>query len=621
MEEQKHDADELANEDDDLAGGRAVIRSYVDELPHSAGVYRMLDKKGTPLYIGKAKSLKNRVSSYVNTGALNNRLQRMISQVNSLEFTTTRSEAEALLLEANLIKKHSPRYNVLLKDDKTFPYILFSGDHEFPRISKYRGSRKEKGKYYGPFVSASAVDEALTTLQRTFNLRSCSDNIFKNRTRPCLQYQIKRCCAPCVGYVSEEDYAILVHWAQDFLSGKTRQIQDELVMQMQEASSAMNYEKAAVLRDRIRLLTQIQQQGRLAVSGVEEVDVFALARDGTDVCVQILSIRSGQNYGSKNFFPSGVYDLADGEVVFNVIAQFYEAQPVPSMIFTSVELEDRELLEEALKTDIMTPKRGGKHEIVAQVMESASLALLRHINSRSSQKESLLGVRELFNLSAVPKRIEVYDNSHIMGTNQVGAMIVAGELGFLKKEYRKFNIENTNKYGASGGDDYAMLREVLTRRFRRIKDAPENKPDLVLIDGGVGQVGVARQVFLELGIDEIVFVGIAKGEDRNAGREWFFVQGRSPFQLPENDRTLHYLQRLRDEAHRFAIGAHRDKRSKNMQVSELDQIAGIGAARKKSLLLHFGSVRSIASASVDDISKVGGISKELADKIYMHFHG
>ena len=627
-----------------LSAGLAVIKKFVEGLPHCAGVYKMLDAGGLPLYIGKAKDLKNRVGSYANALALNTRLQRMISLTCSMEFTPTRSEAEALLLEANLIKKFSPRYNVLLKDDKTFPYIFFSGEHDFPRISKYRGSRKEKGAYFGPFVSAGAVDEALTTLQKAFLLRPCTDNIFKNRTRPCLQYQIKRCSAPCASYISKADYGVLVAQAEGFLKGKSRQIQEELVKEMQEASENLDYEKASILRDRIRSLTQVQQQSKLSAAGLEEADIIVLTRDANEICIQITTFRGGQNYGSKNYFPSNTKDLSDGEILSSFIAQFYEAVASPKLILTNIELEDRELLEEALKTHINQPQRGEKHDLVVQAEKNARDALMRHIAGGISQKAAIMGVKELFFLPEIPKRIEVYDNSHIQGSHQVGAMIVAGVDGFIKGQYRKFSLSSVRAIGEAqdlksqkgkldpalvlrtpqdykGGDDYAMLREVLTRRFKRLKDEPENTPDLVLIDGGLGQVSVARQVFSELDITHIKFVGIAKGVDRNAGREWFFEDGKSPFQLPENDPTLHYLQRIRDEAHRFAIGAHRDKRSKSMQVSELDLISGIGAARKKALLHHFGSAKSVAAASIADIGQVTGISAKVAEKIYQHFHG
>ncbi len=607
-----------------LAAGREIIKSYVNELSHSSGVYRMLDAENNTLYVGKAKSLKNRVLNYVNTSALNTRLQRMISLTSKMEIITTRSEAEALLLEANMIKKYSPRYNILLKDDKSFPYIFFSGDHDFPRLSKHRGAKVGKGKYFGPFVSAGAVDETITILQKAFLIRNCSDNIFKNRTRPCLQYQIKRCSAPCVDFINKEDYEKLTRQAYDFLSGKSRQIQDELIKEMQTASEAQDYEKASIIRDRIRSLTQVQQQSKLTSNTIIDADLIAIARDGDDCCIQIFSFRGGRNYGSKNYFPSNTKEHTGGEIISSFIAQFYQSQPIPKLILVSEELEDAALLEEALclNTDysvsIVNPQRGEKHELMVQALRNAKEALLRHLSTNISQKAALQGVQELFGLDDIPKRIEVYDNSHISGTNQVGAMIVACVDGFIKNQYRKFDIKNADTVG---GDDYAMLREVLTRRFKRLQDEQQNKPDLVLIDGGAGQLSIATQVFEELGINDIVYVGIAKGEDRNAGREHFFMQGREAFQLSENDAVLHYLQRLRDEAHRFAIGAHRNKRSKSMQVSELDAIVGIGAARKKSLLHHFGSARAVAAASIEEIGQVTGISKEKAKIIYQHFHG
>ena len=611
-----------------LAEGRKIVKSYADELSHSAGVYRMLDASDNTLYVGKAKSLKNRVMNYVNTSALNTRLQRMISMTAKMEIISTRNEAEALLLEANLIKKYSPRYNILLKDDKSFPYIYISDDHNFPSISKHRGAKTGKGKYFGPFVSAGAVDETITLLQKAFLLRNCSDNIFKNRTRPCLQYQIKRCSAPCVDYINKPDYAELHRQAQDFLSGKSRQIQEELLQEMKEASEAQDYEKAGEIRDRIRHLTQVQQQSKLGGSSLEDADLIALVRDnnntGDNCCLQIFSFRGGRNYGNKNYFPANIREHGNSEIISNFIAQFYRTQPIPKLILISEEVEDVHVLEEALRliTDyavsIVCPKRGEKLELMELALRNAREALMRHLSASLSQKAVLAGVQELFGLDDIPKRIEVYDNSHISGTNQVGAMIVAGVDGFIKNQYRKFDIKNP---ATTGGDDYAMLREVLTRRFKRLQEEPENKPDLVLIDGGAGQLGIATQVFEELGINDIIYVGIAKGEDRNAGREHFFMRGREPFQLPENDAVLHYLQRLRDEAHRFAIGAHRNKRSKSMQVSELDLIAGIGASRKKALLYHFGSARAVAAASIEEIGRVTGISKEKAKIIYQYFHG
>ncbi len=619
-----------------LAVGRKIIKTYADELSHSAGVYCMLDASDNTLYVGKAKSLKNRVMNYVNTPALNTRLQRMISLTAKMEIITTRSEAEALLLEANLIKKYSPRYNILLKDDKSFPYIFISGDHDFPRISKHRGAKAQKGKYFGPFVSAGAVDETITLLQKVFLLRSCSDNIFKNRTRPCLQYQIKRCSAPCVDYISKKNYAELNRQAQDFLSGKSRQIQEELLQEMQAASEAQDYEKASQVRDRIRSITQVQQQSKLNSNALDDADLIALVNNSDDCCIQIFSFRGGRNYGNKNYFPVNTKEHTASEIISSFIAQFYQSQPVPKLILVSEQLEDSELLEEALRLNsdhtvsIVCPQRGEKHELMEQALRNAKEALIRYLSTNISQRAALQGVQELFGLEEIPKRIEVYDNSHISGTNCVGAMIVAGVDGFIKNQYRKFDIKgfphpNPLPTGEgiikAGGDDYAMLREVLTRRFKRLQEESDNKPDLVLIDGGAGQLSVATQVLEELGIDNITYVGIAKGVDRNAGREHFFIRGREPFQLPENDAVLHYLQRLRDEAHRFAIGVHRNKRSKSMQVSELDSIAGIGAARKKALLHHFGSARSVAAASIEEIGQVTGISKDKAKIIYNHFHG
>jgi excinuclease ABC subunit C len=615
-----------------LADGRSVIKRYCESLPHTPGVYRMLDSSGNVLYVGKAKSLKSRVSNYVNTGALNSRLQRMIAQTSSMEIVTTRSEAEALLLEANLIKKFSPRYNILLKDDKSFPYIFFSGDHEYPRISKHRGPKTKKGKYFGPFVSARAVDETITLLQKAFLLRPCSDTIFKNRSRPCLQYQIKRCSAPCVNKISTDDYQALTDQAMAFLSGKSRQIQDELIAQMQELSLKMYYEKASVLRDRIKALTHVQQQQGIISAAIGDADIIACVRQSADCCVQLFSFRGGRNYGNRSWFPTHTGNYSDGEIIRNFMGQYYQTQPVPPLILTSHMLEEAELLEEALrlntdyKVEVVHPLRGEKRDILEEVMRNSREALMRHISVNATQREVMRGVQSLFKLEDVPQRIEVYDNSHMMGTHAVGAMIVAGPDGFMKSEYRKFDIKRPD---TTPGDDYGMMREVLTRRFGRLQEqkqeddtpADSKKPDLVLIDGGQGQLSVAQQVFDELGIEDIMLVGIAKGPDRNAGREQFFIPGREPFQLPPDDPVLHYLQRVRDEAHRFAIGTHRNKRSKSMRTSELDAITFIGPARKKALLHHFGSAKEVAAASMTDIQKVPGISKSMAQVIYQHFHG
>ena len=615
--------DETANS---LAVGREIIKRYVAELSSSAGVYRMLDASGNALYVGKAKHLKNRVSNYVNVGALNTRLQRMVSLTASMEIITTRSEAEALLLEANLIKKHKPRYNILLRDDKSFPYILLTGDHAFPRITKHRGAKSGKGKYFGPFVSAHAVNETITLLQKAFLLRPCSDNIFKNRSRPCLQYQIKRCSAPCVNNISADDYATLVRQAEQFLKGKSRDVQDALAAEMQRLSDAMEFEKAGVIRDRIKALNQIQQGQAMIAQGIANADVIALARDADVACVQLFSFRSGRNYGNKSFFPQHTQGSSDSEIISTFIGQFYQTQPVPPLILTSTAVDEKELLEEALqlhcdcKVEITVPQKGDKRNVVDAAVTNAREALERHLAVHVSQREVIQKLREVMGMEEAPDRIEVYDNSHISGTNAIGAMIVAGRDGFQKTAYRTFNIKREDTVA---GDDYAMMREVLTRRFKRLQeeDNDANRPDLVLIDGGAGHLKVAMQVFEELGIQGITLAAIAKGVDRNAGREWFHLPDKEPFQLSENDPVLHYLQRLRDEAHRFAIGTHRNKRSKSFTESPLDAIPAIGAARKKALLQHFGSARELSGASVDDIAKVAGISKTLAQQIYDYFHG
>jgi excinuclease ABC subunit C len=612
-----------------LAQGRAVIKKLLAELPHAPGVYRMLDAQQNVLYVGKAKSLRNRVGNYVNAGALNTRLQRMVSLTASMEIITTRSEAEALLLEVNLIKKYSPRYNILLKDDKSFPYILLSGDVDFPRLSKHRGAKTGKGKYFGPFVSAAAVDDTIALLQKAFLLRPCADTVFKNRTRPCLQYQIKRCSAPCVEYISKEDYGTLVKQAQDFLMGRSRQIQEELLEEMHKASEAMDYEKASILRDRVKSLTQVQQQHQLTNVAIGDADLVVMAREGGDVCVQIFSFRGGRNYGSRSYFPNHTASYESAEIISTFIGQYYQSQPVPPLLIVGAELSDATVLEEALKlnsgnkVEIHYPQRGDKRALVEQAERNARDALKRHQSASISQRDALKRVQELFGLPDVPARIEVYDNSHISGTHAVGGMIVAGPDGFTKNAYRKFDIRLQPEM-VKGGDDYAMLREVLTRRFKRLHDVDDESgkvPDLVMIDGGAGQLSVATEVFEELGIADIPYVAISKGPDRNAGREFFHRPDKPPFQLPEHDPTLQFLQRLRDEAHRFAIGTHRNKRSKTMQTSELDMIAGIGSVRKKALLLHFGSARAVAAASIEEIAQVQGINRATAAMIHAHFHG
>lgn len=616
---------------DSLANGRKIIQRYVAELPGTPGVYRMIASDGAVLYVGKAKHLKNRVTSYLQVEAMSTRLQRMVSQTASMEFVTTRSEAEALLLEANLIKKFMPRYNILLRDDKSFPYILFSGDHPYSRISKHRGAKTKKGKYFGPFVSAGAVNETITLLQKAFLLRPCSDSVFKSRTRPCLQYQIKRCSAPCVNKISEEEYAGLVKQAQDFLAGKSRQIQDALIREMQELSLKMHFEKARVIRDRVRALATVQQQHGITTSNIGDADIIALVRGaGGQSCLQMFSYRGGRNYGNKTWFPPQTQNFSDSEIISSLIGRFYQTHPAPGLILTSHLLEECGLLEEALrmsndhKVEIVHPLRGEKSEVMEMALRNAREALARQLSMTQVQQHILEGVRDLFGLDDIPQRIEVYDNSHVSGTHAVGAMIVAGAEGLIKNAYRQFDIKNKD---TKPGDDYAMMREVLTRRFLRLQEALEDpeddrthKPDLVLIDGGAGQLAVATQVFEELGVQGVCYAGIAKGPDRNAGREQFFIPGREPFQLPPDDPVLHYLQRLRDEAHRFAIGAHRNKRSKSMQTSELDAIPFIGPTRKKALLHHFGSARAVSAASLEEIAKVEGISKSTAKIVYDFFH-
>ncbi len=610
-----------------LAQGSANIKRVQQSMLETPGVYRMLDAAGNTLYVGKAKNLKARVASYVNVGALNTRLQKMVSQVASLDITTTRSEAEAFLLEANLIKKFLPRYNILLKDDKSFPYIFFSGDHPYSRIGKHRGAKTKKGKYFGPFVSAHAVNEMLVLLQKAFLLRPCSDNVFKNRTRPCLQYQIKRCSAPCVNKISEADYADLVSQAQAFLSGKNQQVRDFLTEQMQQHSLKLEYEKARIIRDRIQAINTVQREAAMTMANIGNADVFALARDGGNACVIMFAVRAGRNYGSKTWFPAHTATYSDSEILSSLIGQIYQTQPIPNLILVSHVISEATLLEEALrmntdyKVEVVHPLRGEKRDFMDMAMRNAREALQRHMAVHVSQRELLKDVQELFGLDEMPRRIEVYDNSHISGTSAVGGMIVAGPEGFMKAEYRKFNIKQSD---IAPGDDYGMLREVLTRRFSKLQEETDDAskvPDLVLIDGGAGQLSVATKVFEDLGISDIPYVAISKGEDRNAGREFFHMAGRDAFQLPHESPVLHFLQRLRDEAHRFAIGTHRSKRAKTMQVSELDTIPFIGPRRKKALLQHFGSVRALSGASITEIEKAEGISKAIARQIYDHFHG
>jgi excinuclease ABC subunit C len=607
--------------------GAERIQAYLRTLPDAPGVYRMLDAKGEVLYVGKAKSLKKRVASYARGVPHTDRLTRMIADTAEMLFVTTASEIEALLLESNLIKRLKPRYNVSYRDDKSFPNILLREDHAFPQLLKHRGAKSTKGVYFGPFASAGAVTRTLNTLQRAFLLRSCSDSVFESRTRPCLLFQIKRCSAPCVGRVDGPGYAELVREAEDFLTGKSRNVQDELVREMNTASDQMDYEAAARLRDRIRAMSHIQLQQGINPSTFSDADIFAIHSEGGEACIQVFFFRAGQNWGNKPYFPRGGGELTRGEILETFVAQFYDERTAPSLVLLSDPIPESDLLAAALtlraehKVEISVPQRGEKREIVDMALTNAREQLGRHVAESSAQRELLDGVAEVFGLETAPKRIEVYDNSHIQGTNALGGMIVAGPDGFEKGEYRKFNIKSTE---LTPGDDYAMMREVLTRRFSRLVkegDDPKTKwPDLALIDGGPGQLSIACQVFADLGVEDVALVGISKGPDRDAGREHFYMPGKEPFRLDLRSPVLYYLQRLRDEAHRFAIGSHRKKRSKAIGANPLDEIAGIGAARKRALLQHFGSARAVAAAGTADIEAVEGVSKAMAKKIYDFFH-
>lgn len=611
----------------DLNRGVETIKGYLRTLPDRPGVYRMLNDQGDALYVGKARSLKRRVTNYTMPVKLPIRLQRMIAETTQMEFVTTHTEVEALLLESNLIKKLMPRYNVLLRDDKTFPHILIKGGHDFPQLTKHRGTRCDPGHYYGPFASAGAVNRVLTALQRAFQLRTCADTVFSTRTRPCLQYQIKRCTAPCVEKVSPPEYADQVNEARAFLEGKSRDIQAELAQAMQAAAENLEFERAAKLRDRIRALTAIQAHQDINVEGVDDADIIAAHQDGGLTCIQVFFFRGGRNYGNRAYFPSHDKAQEIDEVLAAFIAQFYDNKAAPGLVLVSHELTEHELLQEALsvraghKVELHLPKRGDKKRLIDHAVTNAREAHGRRLAESGSQTKLLAGVAEVFGLSEPPKRIEIYDNSHIQGTNAIGAMVVAGPDGFIKNAYRKFNI----KVPGAAGDDYAMMREVLTRRFERvIKEDPErageNWPDLVLIDGGEGQLAVVADVFAELGIEDVCLAAIAKGPDRDAGRERFFMQGRPPFGLDHKSPVLYYLQRLRDEAHRFAIGTHRARREKAISASPLDEVPGIGPRRKKALLLHFGSARAVSRAGLTDLEAVEGINRTVAKIIYDHFH-
>jgi excinuclease ABC subunit C len=613
----------------DLDAGIAAIRNVLQTLPTRSGVYRMQDAKGDVLYVGKARSLKQRVANYTQVKGLTKRLQRMIAQTRSMTIVTTNNEAEALLLEAQLIKRYRPAYNVLLRDDKSFPFILLRGDHDFPRVQKHRGARRAVGNYYGPFASAGSVNNTLNALQKLFLLRSCTDGFFKTRDRPCLLHQIKRCSAPCVGRIDRDAYKELVDDCRDFLAGKSTKVQAKLGAQMQAAAENMDFELAALLRDRLKALTFVQGTQAINAEGVGDADVFALAcQDGT-MGIQAFFIRGGQNWGHRSFFPQHTNEVPEDEVLTSFLTQFYEEVPPPKTILLDRDLPEGALLGEALgeragyKVALSVPQRGDRRRLMDQAKRNAVEALERRLAESTTQARLLREVADLFDLAEPPDRIEVYDNSHIQGTNALGAMVVAGPEGFRKGQYRKFNIKGNE---AATDSDVGMMREVFRRRFaRQLDEAPDRDdgtwPDLVLIDGGKPQLNAAKAVLEDLGIEDVCMVGVAKGPHHGRdGREVFHMLDGREFQLPVNAPVLFYLQRLRDEVHRFAIGAHRDKRSKAIGASPLDEVPGIGPARKKALLMHFGTGRAVRNASLEDLKKAPGVSAGVAQQVYDFYH-
>jgi len=617
---------------DGQSRGAERIALYLKALPNAPGVYRMLNARGEVLYVGKAKNLKKRVATYTKPEAQSYRIARMISETTEMIFISTASETEALLLEANLIKRLKPRYNVLFRDDKSFPNIVLRTDHDFPQILKHRGARSVDGIYFGPFASATAVNSTLNTLQRAFLLRSCSDAVFEGRTRPCLLYQIKRCAGPCVGRIDQAGYAELVSEAKDFLTGKSRTIQDSLAKNMHQASESLDFERAALLRDRIRAMSQIHARQGINPTSFANADVFAVHQEAGTSCIQVFFFRAGQNWGNRPYFPRHAKDVSAENVLGAFLGQFYDSRPPPPLILLNTDIPERKLLREALsvraghRVEIAIPKRGEKKEIVAAALHNARGQLARNQAESATQRELLEGVAECFGLDTPPQRIEIYDNSHVQGANAVGAMVVAGPEGFHKNEYRKFNIKSAD---LNAGDDYGMMREVLTRRFGRLvrdsgKEGADDKwtkwPDLVFIDGGPGHIAAARQALAEVGADDVVLVGIAKSIEREAGREHFYCEGKKPFRLEPKSPVLYYIQRLRDEAHRFAIAGHRARRSRAITTNPLDEIGGIGAARKKALLAHFGSAKAVADATLAELETVNGVSAALAKNIYDFFH-
>jgi len=607
--------------------GVSVIETMLETMPANPGVYRMLDAKGDALYVGKARNLKKRVTSYTLLSRLPERLRRMVNDTASMEIVTTHTEAEALLLEANLIKRLKPRFNILLRDDKSYPWLMITEDHPYPQIAKHRGAQTRKGSYWGPFASAWSVSETVKAIQRVFLIRTCADTVFANRTRPCLLFQIKRCSGPCVGLVSDTEYATLVAQAKSFLSGKSGSVQKDLAAEMAAASEGMEFERAAAIRDRLRGLAYIQGGDIINPASLTDADVIALHQEAGLSCVQVFFIRGGRNNGNRSFFPVHGKGEEAAEVMSAFIAQFYDDKPAPPFILLSHAPEEQELLAEALslnarrKIQLLVPARGEKRDVVQHAQTNAREALERKLAETAGQGKLLAATGALFNLPETPTRIETYDNSHIMGTSAYGVMVVAGAEGLNKSAYRKFAIKGP----MAPGDDFAMMREVLQRRFSRaLAEDPDRSsdswPDLVLIDGGAGQLSAATAVMAELGLSDIAMVAIAKGPDRDAGREWFFSANREAFQLPPRDPVLYFLQRLRDEAHRFAITTHRNSRSKKITVSELDEVPGIGAARKRALLMHFGSARGVKAAGLKELESVSGINQATARQIYAHFH-
>ena len=618
----------MTNPSTPMKTGFDVIQSYLKTLDASPGVYRMLDSESRVLYVGKARNLRARVSNYARPSGHSGRIARMISNTASMMFLTTKTETEALLLEQNLIKQLKPKFNVLLRDDKSFPNILVTTGHDYPQIKKHRGAKKEQGNYYGPFASAGAVNRTLNQLQRVFLLRDCSNAMFESRTRPCLQHQIKRCSAPCVGKISPEEYGKTVQDAQKFLNGKSTDIQSRLASDMALASESMEFERAAALRDRIKALTQVQTAQGINPQTVSEADIIALHMEQGQACVQVFFIRANQNWGNHDYYPRVGPDVDAAEVLEAFIGQFYDTREPPRQLILSNEIESPDLMTEALsgklgrKVELIVPQRGEKAELVDSALRNARESLARKLAETASQSNLLKGVAEAFSLDAAPQRIEVYDNSHIQGTNAVGAMIVAGPEGMMKNQYRKFNIRGED---LTPGDDFGMMKEVLTRRFKRLlKEDPDRKlgmwPDLLLIDGGAGQVSAVASIMKEYGVEDIPMVGVAKGVDRDAGKEEFYRVNKRPMALRHNDPVLYFIQRLRDEAHRFAIGTHRAKRAKAISATPLDDITGVGAARKRALLAHFGSAKAVSRANLSDLKAVQGVSGALAERIYAFFH-